>query len=227
VRTALRDLGPVSRPEARVMAVFLAVAACWMGRELLVKLPGLAMLTDTAIALIGTLVLFLLPAGDGSGRRVLDWKSAERIPWGIVLLFGGGLSVAGAMDATGLSGWLAGRMEGLDALPPVLVIALLLLLTVVVTELMSNVATLTGMLPILGALAAALGVNPLLLAFPVCLAASLGFMLPIATAPNAVAYATGLTSTRQMLRAGFLLNAAGVAVILLVTQVLGPVVMGP
>jgi sodium-dependent dicarboxylate transporter 2/3/5 len=226
VRGALKDLGPMTVPEWRVLAVFLAVALAWMTRELLVQVPGLGRLTDTGIALIGTLALFLIPAGDHTGRQLLDWPSAERIPWGIVLLFGGGLSMAGAMDATGLSGWLATQMEGLGGLPPVLVILALLVLTVVVTELMSNVATLTGLLPILGALAVALGVNPLFLAFPVCLAASLGFMLPIATAPNAVAYATGLPGTRTMLRVGFLLNAAGVIVILAVTQALGPLVLG-
>lgn len=225
VRRALKDLGPITAPEVRVLAVFLAVALAWMFRELLVRLPGLERLTDTLVALIGVLLLFLIPAGDHTRRNLLDWKSAERIPWGIVLLFGGGLSVAAAMDATGLSGWLAGRMAGLESLPPVVVILALLLLTVVVTELMSNVATLTGMLPILGALALALDVNPLFLAFPVCLAASLGFMLPIATAPNAVAFATGMPTVRTMMRAGFLLNAAGIVVILAITQTLGPLVL--
>lgn len=226
IRAALRDLGPMSVPEWRVLGVFGLVALAWMFRELLVQLPGLARLSDTGIALLGVLALFLIPAGDHTGRPLLDWRSAERIPWGIVLLFGGGLSIAAAMDATGLSPWLAERMAGLDALPPLVVILALLLLTVLVTELMSNVATLTGLLPILGALAIALDVNPLFLAFPVCLAASLGFMLPIATAPNAVAYATGLPSTRTMLRVGLALNAAGVVVILAVTQLLGPMVLG-
>lgn len=228
VRGALAGLGPMSTPEARVLGVFVLVALGWMLREFLVQIPGLSRLSDMMVAILGALALFLIPSGAGPGRpsRLLDWPAAQRIPWGIVLLFGGGLSVAGAMEATGLSQWLGTQMEGVASLPPLLVVALLLLLTVAVTELMSNVATLTGLLPILGALALALGVNPLFLAFPVCLAASLGFMLPIATAPNAVAYASGLTDTKRMLRAGFLLNAAGVAAILAVTQALGPAVLG-
>lgn len=227
VRAALRALGPLSAPEARIMIVFALVALGWMTRELLVQIPGLGGLTDMMIAVAGALLLFLIPSGakDAPEQPLLDWPTAERLPWGIVLLFGGGLSVAGAMEATGLSDWLALMLGGVTALHPVLVVALLIAITVIVTELMSNVATLTALLPIIGSLAVAAGVNPLFLAFPACLAASLGFMLPIATAPNAVAYATGLAPAREMLRRGLLLNVAGMAAILAVTELIGPFVL--
>ena len=163
------------------------------------------------IAIAGALALFLLPSGDPKRPRLLDWSSAERIPWGIVILFGGGLSIAAAMDSTGLSEWLGLAMQGLQGYEPLIILVVLLLITLIATEMMSNVATLTAMLPIVAALAVALGINPLLLVFPVTLTASLGFMLPIATAPNAIAFATGLPSLRTMLWAGFFLNLAGIA----------------
>lgn len=222
-------LGPVSKAETRVGLVFLAVAVCWITRELvLTRLPGLERLTDTAIALAGALALFLLPSGAGEGRpkRLLDWNTAERIPWGIVLLFGGGLSVAGAMEATGLSEWLAGELQALRAYELLAVIAALIVVTLIATELMSNVATLTAMLPIVLALATALQVPPLYLVFPVSIAASLGFMLPIATAPNAIAYATGYPSLKRMLVIGGLLNVAGVGAILAVNALFAPAVLG-
>ena len=227
LQDALAALGPLRSGEARVLAVFLLVAAAWMTRELLIRIPGLERLTDMAIAVGGALLLFLLPSGDRTGERprLLDWNTAERIPWAIVLLFGGGLSVAAAMESTGLSDWLAGELSPLQGFAPLVVIAVLLLVTLLATELMSNVASLTAMLPIVAALAAALEINPLLLVFPVSIAASLGFMLPIATAPNAIAFATGLPSLRRMLAVGFVLNLAGVAAILLVNALLAPAVL--
>lgn len=222
---ALAKLGPMSRAEQRVLIVFLLVALAWMTRELLTELPGLVRLTDMAVAVTGALALFLLPSGDRKAPRLLDWPTAERIPWSIVLLFGGGLSVAAAMETTGLSDWLAAELRPLQGFAPLLVIAALLLVTLLATELMSNVASLTAMLPIVAALAAALEMNPLLLVFPVSIAASLGFMLPIATAPNAIAFATGLPSLRRMLVIGFILNMAGLAAILLVNATLAPAVL--
>lgn len=225
LQAALDALGPMSRAEGRVLAVFLLVAAAWMTRELLVQVPGLERLSDMGIAVLGALLLFVLPSGDAERPRLLDWPTASRIPWAIVLLFGGGLSVAAAMESTGLSAWLAAELGPLKGFAPLLVIAVLLLVTLLTTELMSNVASLTAMLPVVAALAAALEINPLLLVFPVSMAASLGFMLPIATAPNAIAYATGLPSLRRMLIVGLLLNLAGLGAILLVNALLAPAVL--
>jgi sodium-dependent dicarboxylate transporter 2/3/5 len=227
LRAAKDELGPMSRAEQRVLAVFLLVAAAWMLRDLLTRIPALERLSDMGIAVMGAIALFLIPSGADKARpRLLDWTAAERIPWGIVILFGGGLSVAGAMEATGLSDWLAEAMGGLGTLDGLLIIAALLLVTLIATEAMSNVATLTAMLPIVGAFAVALGTNPLLLVFPVSIAASLGFMLPIATGPNAIGYATGRAPLRRMLRIGFMLNMIGIAAILLVNATLAPAVLG-
>jgi sodium-dependent dicarboxylate transporter 2/3/5 len=227
LRRAREALGPASSAEKRVLVVFVAVASAWVLRELvLVKIPGLERLSDMGIAVAGALLLFLLPSGDSERPRLLDWSSAERIPWGIVVLFGGGLSIAAAMDSTGLSQWLGLAMQGLQAYEPLIILVFLLLITLIATEMMSNVATLTAMLPIVAALAVALGINPLLLVFPVTLTASLGFMLPIATAPNAIAFATGLPSLRTMLWKGFFLNAAGLATIMAVNALLAETVLG-
>jgi ABC-type sugar transport system permease subunit len=227
LRRAREALGPASPAERRVLVVFVAVACAWILRELvLVKIPGLERLSDMGIAIAGALALFLLPSGDPQRPRLLDWSSAERIPWGIVILFGGGLSIAGAMDSTGLSDWLGLAMQGLQGYEPLVILVALLLITLIATEMMSNVATLTAMLPIVAALAVALGINPLLLVFPVTLTASLGFMLPIATAPNAIAFATGLPSLRTMLWRGFFLNVAGIAAIMAVNALLAETVLG-
>jgi sodium-dependent dicarboxylate transporter 2/3/5 len=227
LRRAQEALGPASPAERRVLVVFVAVACAWILRELvLVKIPGLERLSDMGIAIAGALALFLLPSGDPKRPRLLDWSSAERIPWGIVILFGGGLSIAAAMDSTGLSEWLGLAMQGLQGYEPLIILVVLLLITLIATEMMSNVATLTAMLPIVAALAVALGINPLLLVFPVTLTASLGFMLPIATAPNAIAFATGLPSLRTMLWKGFFLNVAGIAAIMAVNALLAETVLG-
>jgi sodium-dependent dicarboxylate transporter 2/3/5 len=227
LRRAREALGPASPAERRVLAVFVVVACAWILRELvLVRIPGLERLSDMGIAIAGALALFLLPSGDPKRPRLLDWSSAERIPWGIVILFGGGLSIAAAMDSTGLSEWLGLAMQGLQGYEPLIILVVLLLITLIATEMMSNVATLTAMLPIVAALAAALGINPLLLVFPVTLTASLGFMLPIATAPNAIAFATGLPSLRTMLWTGFFLNLAGIAAIMAVNALLAETILG-
>jgi sodium-dependent dicarboxylate transporter 2/3/5 len=227
LRRAREALGPASPAERRVLAVFVVVACAWILRELvLVRIPGLERLSDMGIAIAGALALFLLPSGDPKRPRLLDWSSAERIPWGIVILFGGGLSIAAAMDSTGLSEWLGLAMQGLQGYEPLIILVVLLLITLIATEMMSNVATLTAMLPIVAALAVALGINPLLLVFPVTLTASLGFMLPIATAPNAIAFATGLPSLRTMLWTGFFLNLAGIAAIMAVNALLAETILG-
>lgn len=227
LKRARQALGPASQAEKRVLMVFIAVAGAWILRELvLVRIPGLERLSDMHIAIAGALALFLLPSGDPGRPRLLDWASAERIPWGIVILFGGGLSVAAAMDSTGLSDWLGVAMQGLQGYEPLLILVVLILITLIATEMMSNVATLSAMLPIVAALAAALEINPLLLVFPVTLTASLGFMLPIATAANAIAFSTGLPSLRTMLWKGLILNLAGVVAIVAVNALLAETVLG-
>jgi solute carrier family 13 (sodium-dependent dicarboxylate transporter), member 2/3/5 len=214
VKDALKALGPITRPEARIGIVFALVAIAWMARTEIAKLPGLGALTDTGVAIIGALALFFIPSGRGSGEKLIDWKTAERIPWGIAILFGGGLSLAAGMEATGLAAWIGEWIANLDGVSAFALVGLLVVTTILVSELASNVATLTSMLPVVAAVATATETPLQQLAFPVALAASFAFMLPVATAPNAIAYSSGLVTLKRMLAVGFGLNIAAIVLIM-------------
>lgn len=223
-----RALGPITRPERRVLAVFALVALAWMFNPLLKKLPALSGLNDTAVAICGALLLFALPSGDAAAPRgrLLEWKHAERIPWGVALLFGGGLSVAAAMEAHGVSEWLGAALSGMRTLSPLLVLLSLAALTVLASEFMSNVATLAAFLPVVGAVSVATGLPPLVLVFCASMAASLAFMMPAGTAPNAIAYGTGEVKIRYMLRVGLWLNLIGIVAIAAISEWWAPRVLG-
>jgi len=214
VKDALKALGPATKPEIRIGIVFGLVALAWMFRTELAKLPGLGALTDTGVAIIGALVLFFVPSGRGGGEKLIDWKTAERIPWGIAVLYGGGLALAAAMEATGLASWIGEGIAGLDGVTTFGLVAVLVIATILISELASNVATLTSVLPIVAAVAAATDTPLQQLAFPVALAASFAFMLPVATAPNAIAYASGMITLKRMLAVGFALNIGAMILIM-------------
>ena len=182
-----------------------------MTRPLLVDLLPPGSLTDGTIAIIVGLILFVLP--DGTGRPMLVWSEADRAPWGVIMMFGGGLALAGAMTRTGLAEWLGQALLPLGGLPIVVVALALVALVVLVTEFASNVATASGIIPVVGALAVALGGDPLMLAMPAALAASWGFMLPAGTGPNAIAWATGRIALPRMVGAGLVLDIAGIFLI--------------
>lgn len=208
VSEALRLLGPLSRPEARIGTVFTLVALAWMFRLQLNELPLLGNLSDAGIAVIGAVLLFLVPSGRGQGEKLIDWPTAERIPWGIAILFGGGLSLATAMETTGLAQWIGAQISALDGVSTLGLIAILVITTILISELASNVATLTSMLPVVGAVAQATGTPLQTLVFPVAIAASFAFMLPVATGPNAIAFSSGVVTLKRMLTVGFVLNLA-------------------
>jgi solute carrier family 13 (sodium-dependent dicarboxylate transporter), member 2/3/5 len=202
----LRALGPMSRAERRVLAVAAGVALLWVGQPLLAGwLPGL---TDAGIAVLGATVLFVIPVDARRGQFLLDWKTAERLPWGTLLLFGGGLSLAAAVSRTGLAEWIGGGLGAARLWPVVLLILLTTAVIVLLTELTSNTATAAAFLPIVGSVAVGVGQSPLLLAVPAVLAASCAFMLPVATPPNAIVYGSGALTVPQMARAGLVLNLA-------------------
>ena len=228
VADALAALGPMRAPEKRVAAVFLVVAASWATSILLRTLPGLAHLSDMIIAVAGAVAMFLIPAGDAEhpDRRLLDWETAAELPWGVVLLFGGGLSLAAAIQATGLAAWLGTALAPLAAAPLLLQMGLLVLFVIFLTELTSNTATVAALVPILGSLAAAGHIAPVLFAVPVALAGSCAFMLPVATGPNAIVYATGEVRVPDMVKAGFRLNLLGTLVITALGYALVPWVFG-
>ena len=223
-----RALGPMRRPERRVLAVFALVAIAWMCAPLLKQIDGLAALNDTAIAIAGALLLFALPSGDPEAprNRLLDWDTAVRIPWGVALLFGGGLSVAAAMESHGVSEWLGASLSGLRGLSPLLVLLALAALTVLASEFMSNVATLAAFLPVVGAVSVATGMPPLVLAFTASMSATLAFMMPAGTAPNAIAYGTGAIPIRRMIRTGLWLNLIGIAATAAISTWWAPRVLG-
>ncbi len=209
------QLGRMSTPEWRTALLCVAVALCWMLRSFITKVPGLDKVSDDILAVLFALLMFLVPAGDASkpDQRLLDWSDTVKINWGVILLFGGGLSLAAAIDKTGLAQWLGQSLAGATHLPP-FVLALLLAASVCfLSEIASNTALVAALLPVLGATAKATGMDPLTLILPATLAASCGFMLPAATGPNAIAFGTGKLKSADMLRAGLLLDIAGILTI--------------
>jgi solute carrier family 13 (sodium-dependent dicarboxylate transporter), member 2/3/5 len=226
---ALGAGGPVSRAEWAVAAVFALTALAWVFRPLLEPLTIAGAepfrgLSDAGIAVIAGVVLFLLPA-DRAGTRVMDWDTARKLPWGILLLFGGGLSLAAAITTTGVDDFLGAQVAGLGVHPLVL-IALVTTGVVFLTEMTSNTATAAALVPIVSAVAPGLGVDPLVLAVPVAVAASLAFMLPVATPPNAIVFASGYIETTDLIRLGLRLNLVSIVLTTLVTVTLVLPVLG-
>lgn len=213
LRAQRARLGAASGAEKRTGAVFLLVALGWVLRPQLVAWSGLAGLDDGVIALIGALLLFVLPAKDVEGERLLDWNTARGIPWDILLLFGGGLSLAAAVTASGADAPIAQWVSGLGSVPVALIVGVLAVAIVFTGELTSNTAAATAIMPVLAGLASARGIEPLPLFMVATLAGSCGFMLPVATPPNAIAYGTGCVPLPAMLRAGFGLNLIAIAVV--------------
>ena len=213
LRARLTELGPVTAAERRVGAIFALVAICWVLRPQLVAWTGLKGLDDAVIALAGALLLFLVPSGRRPHERLLDWHTAQHLPWDILLLFGGGLSLAAAIAASGADAPLTAMLSGLGAVPVMAIVLLLAVAIVFSGELTSNTAAATALMPVLAALCAARGLEVLPLFMVATLAGSCGFMLPVATPPNAIAFGTGRVPMRQMMRAGLGVNLLGIAVI--------------
>ncbi len=221
IETELRSLGAWSRGELFTGLVFAVTALAWIFRPFLISLlPASAGLSDAGIGLMGGLLLFLLPVNWHQGDFVLNWECAQRIPWGVLILFGGGLSLAAGFDRTGLSAWLAGRVQLLADAPLLVLVLAVTLLIMFLTELTSNTATAALAMPLLAAVAEGTGHNPMLLLVPASLAASSAFMLPVATPPNAIVFGSGYVTIPQMARSGFVLNLVGLALIPLVTWLL-------
>jgi solute carrier family 13 (sodium-dependent dicarboxylate transporter), member 2/3/5 len=207
-RTAMRaeyaKLGSASRAEIWIGGIFATTAVLWVVRPLLSGwVPGL---TDTGIAIGAALCTFVVPLDLRRGEFLMDWRTAEKLPWGVLLLFGGGLALADAVTATGLAQWIGATLSALDAVPLLLVIMLVTAVVIFLTELTSNTATAAAFLPLIAPLAVGLGQNPLLLLVPAAIAASCAFMLPVATPPNAIVYGSGFVTIPQMVRAGTWLN---------------------
>jgi sodium-dependent dicarboxylate transporter 2/3/5 len=220
------DMGSITVPEKRVALVFIVMALTWIFRPLLIKLPGLAALDDSLIAIAGAILVFLVPSGRKDDPLLLRWKYAEQLPWGVLLLFGGGLTLAGAVSRTGLAEWLGGSLHAVGTLPLVILIILAATLIIFLTELTSNIATTATFLPVVGAIAIEAGYDPIVLAVPVTMAASCAFMLPVATPPNAIVFGSGMLTIPRMARAGLVLNLIGIILVSAIAYKLAPIFLG-
>jgi solute carrier family 13 (sodium-dependent dicarboxylate transporter), member 2/3/5 len=218
-----RALGPASRAEKFVALVGVLTALAWMAQPLLAR--AWPAISEAGISVMCALALLLVPL-DARGTRAISWDDAERIPWGVLVLFGGGLSLAAAIQEGGLAAWITESVRVFEGLPPLVLIIMVTVVVTVLTEFTSNTATAAAFLPIASSLAVGAGMTPLVLVAAAGLAASNGFMLPVGTPPNAIAFSTGRLTVREMARAGLLVDVVFVAILTLVAYFLVAPVLG-
>ena len=207
-RAGIGEARAWSTAEKRLVPLVLAVVLAWIAVPLLGPLLPKGSVTDGSVAILGAILLFVIP--DGTGRAILNWDEANRAPWGVIMMFGGGLALAAGIGESGLAQWLGTALQPLAGVPGIVIALVLVAIVVIITEFASNVAAASGIIPVVGGLILATGVDPILLALPAAFAASWGFMLPSGTGPNAIAWATGHIALPRMLKAGLLLDVAGV-----------------
>lgn len=224
IREEREKLGRISKPEIAVAGVFSLTAIGWICQPWLAQV--FPMVSDTGIAILGGLILFMIPVNWKKGIFLMDWKSAKGVPWDVFLLFGGGLSLAAAIEKQGVASYLGTLFTRTDAWPTLLMVAAICLAILILTELTSNTATAATFLPIVASIALVIGENPLLLLAPTALAASCSFMLPVGTPPNAIVFGSNMITLPQMARAGLLLNIAFLILIVVTVYLLGPLVFG-
>lgn len=223
---ARQEIGSMSGSEKRVAAVFGTVALLWIARPLLEGLFPWLSLSDPAIAAAGAIALFVVPAAGQERRPLLVWEEAAKVPWGILLMLGGGIALSGGITETGLASWIGDRLLAIRDWPLLLIVLAIAGVVLLLTELTSNTATAAVFLPLAGGFAVAAGLPPAMLAAPVALAASCAFMMPVATPPNAIVYSSGYVTIGQMVRAGVFMNLIGVAAISLAAMLLVPLLFG-
>ncbi len=228
IKKEYQNLGPVSYEEKWILSLFILLAFLWLfrrpieiGQEFII--PGWSELfshpkwiTDGNIAILIGILLFIIPAKNKQGF-LMEWKTAERIPWGIILLFGGGFALASGFKESGLSEFIGNELAGLQNLPPLIILLLTVTTITFLTELTSNTATVETFLPILASMSVAIHINPLFLMIPATIAGSYAFMLPVATPPNAIVFGSGKLNISDMVKAGFWLNLIGIALLTLVS----------
>ncbi|RKF22120.1 DASS family sodium-coupled anion symporter [Alginatibacterium sediminis] len=212
----LSGLGQMSFAEKAVAVVFVCAALGWIFRPLIASVSGLA-ISDTGIAMLAAVSLFLIPVDWRNQVMVMDWDTAKKLPWGVLMLFGGGLSLAAQIKSSGLADFIGASLGNTAYLPLLAVIAIVTTAIIFLTEVTSNTATAAGFLPLLGPIALSMGDSPLLLVVPAALAASCAFMMPVATPPNSIVFASGQLHISQMVKAGFALNLVGIVVITLLS----------
>jgi sodium-dependent dicarboxylate transporter 2/3/5 len=232
-----RSLGRTSFEEKIVLMLFLLLALFWLTRSDLVfgnfVIPGWSRLfsspeyvNDGTVAIFISIILFLVPSKNEPGQRIMDWGTAAKIPWNIVLLFGGGFALATGFKESGLSAWFGEEMKFISGMHPIFIILMISLMVTFLTELTSNTATTEMLLPILAGLSVSLEINPLFLMLPATISASMAFMLPVATPPNAIIFGTNRVTVRDMARTGLIINIVGAIIITLFTYFMIGLVFG-
>jgi sodium-dependent dicarboxylate transporter 2/3/5 len=224
IKDQLSQLGKFSNEEKKVTIVFCTTALLWIISPILKDL--IPWISDAGIAMTGASVLFVLPTRSKEKKYILEWKDTKMLPWGILILFGGGLSLANGIGKTGLAKWIGGSIVSMNSLSLVLIITLALIIILTVTELMSNTAAVATFLPIVTSVAIGLGQNPLIMAIPITFAASCAFVLPVSTPPNAIVYGTGKISISEMAKAGIWLDVLFLFIILLAAFTIIPYAFG-
>jgi sodium-dependent dicarboxylate transporter 2/3/5 len=219
---AAKSLSPICTAEKRMLLVFFCTALAWIFRPLINRIDVFGMqplgaLTDSGIAVVAALILFVTPAANAAKERLMDWPTALRLPWGLLLLLGGGLALANGIDSSGFSLFLGSGSGLLKGFPIWMVLLFVVAAMIFLTELTSNTATTATLIPVLYAVAIGLGIKPELIVVPAAIAASCAFMLPVATPPNAIIFGSGLIRVRQMSRAGFYLNLLGIVLVSSIT----------
>ena len=226
IKKELSQLGPMSIPEKRVLYVFLTTAFLWITRDMINK-TGLVKLDDNMIAVFGALLMFMIPSGanNGSQERILVWPDTSKMAWGILLLFGGGIALAGALEKAGLINMLGKWLAGFSGTSIFVLILVVAVLSIFISEVMSNVAQVIVFAPVVTGIAEAININPFLLGIPMTLAASCASMMPMGTPPNAIVFSSGHIKLKQMIKTGFVMNLISILLIVLFTYFVVPYAM--
>ena len=228
IKDKIKELGKISQDEIMVGIVFIITASLWISRKWLSSaLDGVipaGAINDSTIAIMAAIFLFIIPSNRPKRKRLIDWQVAQNIPWGALILIGGGLSLATVINSSGLATWIGSLSSNLSNISIIFIVLICIVSIIVLTELTSNTATASTFIPIMGATALGLGQDPLLLIIPATLAASCAFMMPVATPPNTIAYASGHLKISDMIKAGIWLNIISIIIIgMIIALILGPV----
>jgi sodium-dependent dicarboxylate transporter 2/3/5 len=237
IKSELQKLGQMSTAERRVGYIFLTAIFFWVAVPFIADLapvakalPFLSSISDTQVAIAAAIACFIVPSARQapgiSAPALLSWSAARDIPWGLLLLFGGGLSLSSMFTATGLSGWIGDQVGGLQGVPPIVILIVAAVVGLGLTELTSNTATAAAFFPIMGSVAVGIGMDPVLMTVVMTLAVCSAFMLPVATPSNAVAFGSGEVTIRQMVKAGMWLNGIAMVLIVFAIYTLIPLVFG-
>lgn len=227
IKKELRDLGPLQTAERRVLVIFLITAGLWIFKDIINK-NKLFQLDDTITAVIGATLLFICPSGDkdkSKSQKILEWSDTSKMAWGILLLFGGGIALASALEKAGLIKQLGQWIAGFSGSGGFILVLMITIVSLFISEIMSNIAQVIVFAPVIGGIADAMGINPLLLGMPMCLGASCASMMPMGTPPNAIVFASGHIKFNQMVKAGFVMNIVAIILIALFSWFLIPLLM--